>query len=169
MQAAVKLLVRLGAMSVTVTGPVGNQSANCMPILRALPHWFGIPSALDAYSRDIDALPTFVARRDSQACGFLTVKRHFPQSAEVLVMGVLPELHRRGVCRALMGAAERWLRGEGVIYLQVKTRGPSQPDEGYAQTRAFYVALGFTPLEEIPTLWNGANPALIMVKKLASD
>ena len=36
----------------------------------------------------------------------------------------------------------------------------------YAQTRAFYLAMGFRPLEELRKLWDEANPCLIMVKRL---
>jgi hypothetical protein len=44
-------------------------------------------------------------------------------------------------------------------------RMPSQPDQGYQQTRAFSAAAGFRPLEELHGLWPG-NPCLIMVKAL---
>jgi hypothetical protein len=53
-----------------------------------------------------------------------------------------------------------------VEFLQVKTRGPSKPDEGYDKTRAFYLAYGFRPLEEFPLLWDADNPALLMVKTI---
>ena len=51
-------------------------------------------------------------------------------------------------------------------FLQVKTLGPSRPDEGYERTREFYAAMGFTPLEEIHGLWDPGNPCLIMIKHL---
>ena len=54
---------------------------------------------------------------------------------------------------------------DGVRLLQVKTLGPSDPDEGYRRTRRFYQAVGFEPLEELVGLWPG-NPCLIMVKVL---
>ncbi|MCJ7695233.1 MAG: hypothetical protein MUO40_07370, partial [Anaerolineaceae bacterium] len=66
----------------------------------------------------------------------------------------------------LMWQAEAWLYGQGVLYLQVKTLGPSCEDENYAGTRAFYEAMGFVPLEELAQIWDEANPCLIMVKKL---
>jgi hypothetical protein len=40
------------------------------------------------------------------------------------------------------------------------------PDQGYAKTRAFYQAMGFCPLEELPDFWDAENPCLRMVKKL---
>jgi GNAT superfamily N-acetyltransferase len=150
-----------------VEGPLLGQSSVCAPILEALPQWFGMPEANAQYVRDIEVLPTFLARDESGgAIGFLTVKQHFPESAEILVMGVLPDHHHRGAGRALVEAAEAWLRAEGTRFLQVKTQGPAAADAGYARTRAFYAGVGFTPLEELLELWDANNPALILVKAL---
>ncbi|HUI36512.1 MAG TPA: GNAT family N-acetyltransferase, partial [Gaiellaceae bacterium] len=94
-------------------------------------------------------------------------KQHTDAAAEIYVMGVRPESHRRGLGTALLEAAEAFLREREVEYLQVKTLGPSLPDEGYAATRSFYGARGFRPLEELTAIWGEANPCLIMVKQLA--
>ena len=61
---------------------------------------------------------------------------------------------------------ERALAAQGIEYLQVKTLRPSRPDEGYARTRAFYLAQGFRVLEEFPDLWGPENPSLQMVKRI---
>ncbi len=74
--------------------------------------------------------------------------------------------HGQGVGRALVEQAEQVLRAEHVEYFQVKTLSDSHPDPGYAKTRAFYLALGFRPLEEFKTLWGEATPCLMMVKYL---
>jgi GNAT superfamily N-acetyltransferase len=137
------------------------RSQLCESILRELPEWFGIEEATAAYIRDIAELPTFAAGDD----GFLAVKLHTPQAAELYVMGVRPERHRRGVGTALLAAAEDYLRDRGIEYFQVKTLGPSRRSEGYERTRRFYEARGFIPLEEIHGLWDG-NPCLLMVKRL---
>ncbi len=80
-------------------------------------------------------------------------------------MAVLPELHRQGIGRALLGRGESVLAADGVEFLQVmKTLAPSKPDDGYDKTRAFYLAYGFRPLEEFRNLWGPENPALQMVK-----
>jgi hypothetical protein len=50
--------------------------------------------------------------------------------------------------------------------LQVKTLSASRPDPGYDKTRAFYLAFGFRPLEEFPTLWYPSNPALQLIKSI---
>ncbi len=154
-------------VQVSIEGPTFGRASICVPILRALPEWFGIEEAIGQYGRDIDELPTFLAWTDSQIAGFVTLKHHNEGAAEVLVMGVSPDLHRQGVGQHLLRRAEQWLKESGTRYLQVKTLGPSHPDESYAKTREFYLAMGFWPLEEIPTLWGESNPALMMVKALA--
>jgi GNAT superfamily N-acetyltransferase len=139
----------------------GQRSRLCESILRELPDWFGIEEATAAYIRDVADLPTFAVEDD----GFLAVKLHTPTAAELYVMGVRPERHRSGLGTALLAAAEDYLRARGVEYFQVKTLGPSRPDEGYESTRRFYEARGFLALEEIHGLWDG-NPCLLMVKRL---
>lgn len=96
--------------------------------------------------------------------GFLVLVRRSRHAAEVYVMAVLPGFHRQGIGWALLRYAEALLAAEGVEFLQVKTLAPSRPDEGYKGTRDFYLAYGFRPLEEFPTLWDSDNPALQMIK-----
>jgi ribosomal protein S18 acetylase RimI-like enzyme len=153
-------------MDFEIQGPFLNQSSVCIPILRALPEWFGIETAILNYEREIDHLPTFLAKADENVLGFLSLKQHNPFSAEIYVMAVRPDAHRRGIGRALVAAAESHTRGLGVEYMQVKTLGPSCPNEEYARTRAFYEAMGFRPLEELPQIWDEKNPCLILVKRL---
>ena len=81
-------------------------------------------------------------------------------------MGILPAAHRQGMGRALLNQTQVWLKEHGVEYLQVKTLGPSNPDENYAKTRDFYLAMGFQPLEEFSQIWDENNPCLILVKRL---
>ena len=151
----------------TVEGPLLGQASVCAPIPETLPEWFGIAEANAQYIRDIELLATFLARDDStEVTGFLTVKQHYPEAAEILVMGVRPDRHRGGACRALVAAAETWLRSEGTRFLQVKTQGPVVENPDYARTCAFYLGVGFTPLEESLELWDERNPALILIKTL---
>lgn len=153
-------------MNFTIEGPQLGTTAVCTPILRSLPEWFGIEESIVRYSSEIDRLPTFLACSAEQAIGFQSLKQHSPYSAEVYVMGIRPEAQRRGIGRALMDAAHVWLRKQGVEYLQVKTLGPSNHDPNYAKTRAFYMAMGFRPLEEFKQIWDEQNPCLILVKRL---
>jgi ribosomal protein S18 acetylase RimI-like enzyme len=150
----------------SLEGPFLGQAAVCVPILRDLPDWFGIESAILNYERGIENLPTFLARSDRQVLGFLSLKQHNPFSAEIYVMGIRPEAQRRGIGRALVEAAEAHARGQGIEYMQVKTLGPSNPDPGYARTRAFYEALGFRPLEEFKQIWDENSPCQFFIKRL---
>jgi ribosomal protein S18 acetylase RimI-like enzyme len=154
-------------MEFKIEGPLQNQSSVCVPILRALPDWFGIEKAILDYEREIDRLPTFLAKSGGSVMGFLSLKQHNPFSTEIYVMGVRPETQRVGMGRALVQAAESHAGELGAEYMQVKTLGPSRPDNGYAQTRTFYAALGYRPLEEFTQIWGESNPCLILVKRLA--
>ena len=154
-----------------VEGPLRGQGAAAERILRALPGWFGIESALRDYAAAADGLPTFVActpdaSGDGGALGFLTLRPTSTHATELHVMGVLPEYHRRGIGRALVERAAAHARAEGFSLLHVKTLAPGDPDLGYARTRAFYEALGFVPLEELPQVWGPENPCLLLVRAL---
>jgi ribosomal protein S18 acetylase RimI-like enzyme len=153
-------------MDFKIEGPLYNQSSVCIPILRMLPDWFGIEAAIVNYEHEIEHLPTFLAKEDGQVLGFLSLKQHNPFSAEIYVMAVRPDSHRGGIGRALVETAEFYARKLGVEYMQVKTLGPSNLDEHYAETRAFYEAVGFRPMEEFKQIWDENNPCLVMVKRL---
>jgi ribosomal protein S18 acetylase RimI-like enzyme len=140
------------------SGPV------CRRILDALPRWFGIAASVETYVALADRSPTVVAARHGEDVGILTVLAHGPHSAEISVMAVMPALHRRGIGGAMLRHVEASLAGAGVEFLQVKTLSASSPDEGYAKTRAFYLAHGFRTLEELPRLWGPDNPAVLLVK-----
>ncbi len=148
-------------------GPCYGKSMVCEAVLRSLPDWFGIEEAIKHYAQEIDRLPTFLVMDGDRSLGFLSIKIHNPYSAELYVMGVRQEAHRQGIGRALVGRAETFLREQGIEYLQVKTLGPSRPNEHYARTRAFYLAMGFRPIEEFFEIWNAENPCLLMVKKIS--
>jgi GNAT superfamily N-acetyltransferase len=148
-----------------VDGPAAASVAEA--VLRDLPDWFGLEEPLRGYVDAARTSPTFIARADEVAVGFVTIKSQTAHAAEILVMGVRREWHRRGVGRALVTAAVEWARSEHARLLQVKTLGPSHPSTDYARTRAFYEALGFIALEESTAPWGEANPCLIMVKPLA--
>jgi len=139
----------------------------CRRILDALPEWFGIPEAVDGYVAGADTDASVIASIDGVDVGILTVVHHSAYAAEVHLMAVLPEHHRRGVGTSMLRRVEDALAAAGVEFLQVKTLSDKNPDEDYAKTRQFYLAAGFRPLEEFPTLWDPWNPALQLVKYIA--
>ncbi len=138
----------------------------CAEILEALPQWFGIPTAREAYVAEAPTLPTYAVDEDGRAIGFLTLKVHNAWTAEIHLLGVLPGWHRRGVGRALVEQTVRVSQEEGRSFLTVKTLAEEHPDPYYAATRAFYRAMKFRPLEVFPDLWGPANPCLLMARAI---
>lgn len=150
-------------MSLTVTRAQDPEATR--RILAALPAWFGIPEANEHYVRAAAVKDSYLARVDGTTVGVALVDRHFPETAEIHLIAVLPEHHGTGVGSALVTALEADLRADGARLLAVKTVGPSYDDAGYAVTRAFYLARGFLPVEELQSLdWDG--PTLVLVKPL---
>ncbi len=152
-------------MTTTIRPIRDGEHATCEAILRALPEWFGIESALLEYVRDTRTMPTWLAEHEGEVTGFITTRIHFPRAAEIHCMAVRPEHHRAGNGRAMVEFIERDLARRGVRLLQVKTLGPSRPCAPYERTRRFYEAMGFAPLEEFPNLWPG-NPCLLLVRTI---
>lgn len=136
----------------------------CRRILSELPTWFGIPESVENYVAVAERTPTIVASIEDEDAGLLTLLRHSPYSAEIYVMGALPDRHRQGVGRSMVKHAEDSLVRDGVEFLQVKTLSAVHPDLDYQKTRAFYLACGFRPLQEFTELWGPGQPALQMVK-----
>jgi ribosomal protein S18 acetylase RimI-like enzyme len=94
-----------------------------------------------------------VAVEDDEIVGFLTLARHDPASAEITWMAVRADQRRQGIGRRLVERAIADLAADGVELLSVLTLAESVEEErdsdNYAETRAFYRALGFIPLREL--------------------
>jgi GNAT superfamily N-acetyltransferase len=159
-------MVAVDPVPVTVRDVPGGSGVLCSQVLATLPSWFGIEEANRHYAEVAERSPAVVASAGGDDIGLLVMVRHSRFSAEIHLMAVHPEWHRHGVGRQLLERAERILAGDGVEFLQVKTLSDRHPDAGYEKTRAFYLAGGFRPLEEFPTLWDAANPVLQLVKVL---
>jgi GNAT superfamily N-acetyltransferase len=152
----------------TVSGPGPMASTTAEQILRTLPQWFGVETALQGYAADAGTLPNLVAIDGEDTIGFLTLREHNRDTVEINCIAVVPGRHRDGVGTALCDAAARWWSARGGRLVQVKTLGPSRVDAHYARTRAFYAAQGFLPVEEFPQLWPG-YPCLLLVRPLAGS
>ncbi|MDH5207926.1 MAG: GNAT family N-acetyltransferase [Burkholderiaceae bacterium] len=147
-----------------IVGPVLDAKDQIEAILRSVPQWFGIEEALVRYVSDSAALPTFAIQAGGRLDAFLTLREHFPTAWEVHCMAVRADARRKGLGRALMMHAESWLVDRGVDVLQVKTVARKTAPSAYDETRPFYCAMGFTPLEVFPELWAPQNPCLQLVK-----
>lgn len=134
-------------------------------ILTALPEWFGIPSAVDAYVKDSAGKPFFCAYQNEIPVGFLYLKETGAHTAELAVMGVLPQYHRQGVGRCLFSAAKQAAAQLGYSFIQVKTVQMGKYDS-YDATNRFYISLGFKELEVFKTLWDEDNPCQIYIMSI---
>lgn len=137
-------------------------------ILNKLPNWFGIPKAIDEYIAKSGDMIFFAAFIESKAVGFLSIKRNSQYTAEIYVMGVLPEYHRKGIGRALVTCAFKWCQENNYEFLLVKTLSETHPDPYYAITRKFYEFMGFKPLKYLD-IWGKDNPCLIMITQIKSN
>lgn len=155
---------KLGRMQ--FKGPLTGVAQDAERVLRTLPMWFGIEESLQEYVQDTERLPTFVARDGQTVVGFITLREHFPTTWEVHCLAIEAKARNQGVGRSLHAYVERWLANKGVRFLQVKTISASSPSKEYAETRAFYLAIGYEPLEEFPLLWEPRLPVLQLVKAL---
>jgi N-acetylglutamate synthase-like GNAT family acetyltransferase len=118
------------------------------------------------YRDDTAKLPTFAIEQDGRIIGFLTLREHFPTAWEVHCMAVEAQARGKHLGSRLLQHSEDWLRENGVEFLQVKTVAATSKSPEYAQTRKFYEAQGFVPIEIFPELWDPWNPALQCIKRL---
>ena len=134
-------------------------------ILEALPEWFEISETREGYIKESAEYPLFAAFDGERPIGFLCLKETGKDTAELHVMGVLQECHRKGIGRKLFEKAKEKAAGEGYSFLQVKTVKMGCYED-YDRTNLFYRDLGFMEFEVIPTLWDENNPCQIYVMSL---
>jgi GNAT superfamily N-acetyltransferase len=139
---------------------------DCADIIAALPDWFGIPEANEAYLESLNKFPSWIAIKGEKVVGVITLIGPYPGSFEIHFMAVHPSYHRQGVGKKLVEHIEEEARKSEGKWLHVKTLSPSHPDPYYARTREFYFSLGFQPLFESDTMWGADNPAIILIKSL---
>jgi ribosomal protein S18 acetylase RimI-like enzyme len=82
----------------------------CNEILRSLPNWFGVETSIIEYTNQVQALPFYAAFENNNCVGFVAVKPHNPYTAEICVMGVLQEYHRKGIGSMLINCGEKYCR-----------------------------------------------------------
>ena len=151
-----------------LVGPDLQRRAECEAVLRTLPRWFGIEESLLIYARDSETMPTFAIEDQGTLHAFITLNKHFLESWEVHCIAVAASKRGAGFGKQLLKHAEAWTRGQGAQFLQIKTIAASSPSPEYAETRQFYEAMGYVPLEIFPTLWSARNPALQLIKALSA-
>ena len=134
-------------------------------VLEALPEWFEIPAAREAYIRESCAHLFYAAVTKDRPLGFICLRETGRDTAELYVMGVLKDCHRKGIGRALFTKAKDAAARIGYSFLQVKTVKMGVYED-YDVTNRFYLALGFKEFEVFPSLWDENNPCQIYVMSL---
>lgn len=138
----------------------------CDAIIAGLPAWFGNATGIAECAAAVRAEPGFVVTLDDHVIGFLTVTQPREHAAEISWMAVDAAHRGHGAGRALVEALVADLQRRGARYLVVKTLSDRDDDPGYAATRAFYQAMGFTPLMDLD-IWGPENPALVLVRSVS--
>ncbi len=133
-------------------------------VLADLPEWFGLPQSTQAYIESAKGLSLWVATKNEDILGFITLGHTSLDTAEIDCMGVKKAYHHQGIGTLLYQAAEKHAQKEQ-RFLQVKTVAEGHYPQ-YDQTIQFYRSLGFVELEVFPTLWDPWNPCLVMIKAL---
>ncbi len=139
----------------------------CDRIVLTLPYHFGDEGGRAECARAVRTQGGLVAVQEGEVVGFLTLARHEPRSAEITWMAVRADRRRHGLGRKLIERAVDELAQDGVELLSVLTLAESEPEDretdNYADTRAFYGALGFVALRELALeSWN--DRAVILVR-----
>ena len=134
-------------------------------ILEALPEWFGIPEAREEYISDSREQIMLAAKENGKPLGFICLKETGNATAELAVIGVLKEFHRRGIGKGLFYTAKEIAVDKGYSFMQVKTVQMGRYKE-YDETNLFYISLGFKEFEVFPALWDECNPCQIYVMAL---
>jgi ribosomal protein S18 acetylase RimI-like enzyme len=125
----------------------------CDAIVLTLPYHFGHEGGRAECAHAVRTQPGVAAVEEGEVVGFLTLQRHDPKSAEITWMAVRADRRRHGHGRALIEHAVGDLARDGVELLCVLTMAESEPEDrdtdNYAETRAFYRALGFVRMREL--------------------
>ncbi|RLB51690.1 MAG: GNAT family N-acetyltransferase [Deltaproteobacteria bacterium] len=154
-----------GSLPMIKIRPIENDDIrSCLTILRSLSQWFGIEDAIVQYGQNLESLDGYVALQDDDIVGFIGLKRYRDVSVEIDVIGVDPNLRGTGIGTRLIEVVESNFDMATQLF-HTKTLAPSNPDANYAETRAFWLARGFLPMDA-HELWGTQNPCLVMVKPM---
>lgn len=127
-----------------------NDATACDEIVASLPDWFGLDEGIRDCAEAVRTQPGLVAEVDGVVSGFLTIAHPYPRTPEISWLAVHARHRRRGIGRALIMALNDQLRTHGDRLVLVKTVSDrTDPGPEYAETRAFYLAMGFVPVTEL--------------------
>lgn len=132
-------------------------------ILKALPQWFGISSAIDEYITESLHKQILCVYDQSVLIGFLTLKETSKQTIEIYVMGIKKEYHHQGIGKHCIYLVCKYAIKKNYKVVQVKTLSPKVKNTYYLRTYNFYKSVGFYDVETLP-LWDEHNPCLLMIQ-----
>ena len=138
----------------------------CRAILADLPEWFGKPESTEEYCLGVRDKTFLAAVNGKQTVGFVSLLDHYEHTSEIYVIGIYKTFRNKGIGSLLLKSVVKLLSVQNKQYLTVKTLDGSHESKEYEETRKFYRARGFLPLEVFPTIWGASNPCLFMVKKI---
>lgn len=119
-----------------------SDAGSVLDLATRLDKWFNEPG-LAQMARDLGSHEGLVAHADGRLAGFVTWNPIDGETANLSWMGVEEGLRRSGIGRTLIAAMIPRLRHEGFRVLEVSTVADSLDYPPYADTRAFYRAMGF--------------------------
>lgn len=151
-------------MVLTIDDPTRKEQI-ARDILSQLPDWFGVPESTLDYIHGCREKPFWAVFSGDKVQSFIALKETSPATAEIYVMGVLPEYHHKGIGRALFDTLTAYARTHGYSFLQVKTVRKGYW-ASYDMTNEFYIAIGMKEFECFPNYWDEKNPCQIYIKSI---
>ncbi|MCK5811905.1 MAG: GNAT family N-acetyltransferase [Clostridiales bacterium] len=142
------------------------KSVVCDKILRTLPEWFGIESAIVEYNQKVKQLDFIKIKYQQEVIGFCAYQVNYGINCDLYVLGIYRDFHRFGIGSKLIEYINDEVKKQEVKYLSVKTLSDKHVDSYYERTRNFYIKNGFYPFEEFKDLWGKENPCLLMIKEV---
>ncbi|MBI4164773.1 MAG: GNAT family N-acetyltransferase [Acidobacteria bacterium] len=106
---------------------------------------------------------TWVAESGDDIIGFLIASLEAEDTAHIVTIDVVASSRRKGVGKALMGAAEDWAREQRATVLYLETA------EGNIAAQRFYRARGYLKVEKVVGYYSNGAAAWVMAKRLHDD
>jgi N-acetylglutamate synthase-like GNAT family acetyltransferase len=134
----------------------------CRAVIESLPEWFGYEGALEGVSEATATARGFVALEADEVIGFVTTDPLFEETLEITYLAVGARSRGKGVGRHLVAAVCVAAMELGASSIVLLTLGPTSGSTHYAETVAFYRAIGFWRTKELYlSSWGGA-PTLVL-------
>jgi N-acetylglutamate synthase-like GNAT family acetyltransferase len=142
--------------------------AGCLVVAESLPEWFGYPGALQGIEAALRRETGFVVLDEGEVAAFVSTAPTYRESLEITYLAVHAARRRSGLGHRLIAHVRDAAKAGGFSSVCLLTLGPSASSPFYAQTVAFYQAVGFWRIKELHlSEWNGA-PALLMAAPLGN-